>query len=149
MKLPVITYLGNSLMFTFSSIWLAAFNFFFIFSRPCCTFCGHKLNYIMLQTEGGSRASPSSPGTRGRRPVGQHEVAGACWASRRAARPLQSSLWLFPIVWGAQGDLLTLLTSILGEKSWAAATASPAARPNVSGAVKLALGPWAKFLSWI
>lgn len=141
MKLPVITYLGNSLMFTFSSIWLAVFNFFFIFSLPCCTFCGHKLNYIMLQTEGGSRASPSSPGTRGRRPVGQHEVAGVSWASRRAARPVQSILWLFPIVWGAQGDLLTLLTSLLGEKSWAAATASPRSQTKCLWLSKAGSGP--------
>lgn len=95
----------------------------------------------MLQTEGGSRASPSSPGTRGRCPVGQHEVAGVSWASRRAARPGQSILWLFPIVWGAQGDLLTLLTSLLGEKSWAAATASRRSQTKCLWLSKAGSGP--------
>lgn len=52
LKLPVITYPGNCLMFTFSSIRLLVFSIiFFIFSLSCFIFCGHKLNYIMLQKE--------------------------------------------------------------------------------------------------
>lgn len=80
LKLPVITYLGNSLMFTFSSIWQVAFSIiFFIFSLSCCTSCGQKLNYVMktLRTESKSRQPWNKRPTTRKAPLGGSHLAWA------------------------------------------------------------------------